>query len=248
MKNVLLFGALALCLNSYGQSKKEQIAALNYSIDSLNVVVQTERGNASQSIQALNMTIDLLNTDLLRIKNQAITDIDSLLKKIEKQRNVHKGEIIIKENIIDSLRYKLNNPENGIFYDSTTRAFRLVTSYPGASDGGYGTRFKDFETSNLIDVTDDYCDCMGRYIESLKSWVDEEGYDGSRDDSKFEKRLHNASYDIQRYETPFTDGSILRSGFSVLLLDREALRLCKKAYGSYFYNFGWADEYLYEEY
>ena len=102
MKNLLLFGALALCLNSYGQSKKEQIAALNYSMDSLNVVVQTERGNASQSIQALNTTIDLLNTDLLRIKNQAITDIDSLLKKIEKQRNVHKGEIIIKENIIDS--------------------------------------------------------------------------------------------------------------------------------------------------
>jgi hypothetical protein len=33
MKNLLLLGALALCLNSYGQNKKEQIAALNYSID-----------------------------------------------------------------------------------------------------------------------------------------------------------------------------------------------------------------------
>ena len=61
MKNLLLFGVLALCLNSYGQSKKQQIVALNYSIDSLNIVLETTRDNASKDIDGLNTTIDSLN-------------------------------------------------------------------------------------------------------------------------------------------------------------------------------------------
>ena len=61
MKNLLLFGALALCLNSYGQSKKEQIAALNYSMDSLNVVQSTTRNKAAKDIGELNTTIEDLN-------------------------------------------------------------------------------------------------------------------------------------------------------------------------------------------
>ena len=64
MKNLLLFGALALCLTSYGQSKKRQIAALNYSIDSLNVLLSTTRNKASRDNGRLNKTIIELNTTI----------------------------------------------------------------------------------------------------------------------------------------------------------------------------------------
>ena len=73
MKNLLLFGALALCLNSYGQSKKEQIAALNYSMDSLNVVLSTTRNKAAKDIGELNTTIEDLNQEITQMKSEIIS-------------------------------------------------------------------------------------------------------------------------------------------------------------------------------
>jgi hypothetical protein len=73
MKNVLIFGALALCLNSFGQSKKEQIAALNYSMDSLNVILSTTRNKAAKDIGELNTTIEDLNQEIAQLKSEVIS-------------------------------------------------------------------------------------------------------------------------------------------------------------------------------
>jgi outer membrane murein-binding lipoprotein Lpp len=81
MKNLLLFGVLALCLNSYGQSKKQQIVALNYSIDSLNIVLETTRDNASKDIDGLNTTIDSLNSEIAQLKSD-VSSLESSTTKL----------------------------------------------------------------------------------------------------------------------------------------------------------------------
>lgn len=74
MRNSLLFGALALSINAFGQSKKEQIAALNYSIDSLNTVLSKTIDNASKEADNLNKTINNLKTQNSQLKS----DVSSL--------------------------------------------------------------------------------------------------------------------------------------------------------------------------
>ena len=82
MKNLLLFGALTLCLNSFGQSKKQQIEALNYSIDSLNVVLSITRNKAAKDIGELNTTIEGLNTTIEDLSEE-ISDLKRDLSELE---------------------------------------------------------------------------------------------------------------------------------------------------------------------
>ena len=74
MKNLLLFWTLTLCLTSYGQSKKQQIVALNYSIDSLNVVLSITKNKAAKDIGRLNKTIGDLSKKIAQLKS----DVSSL--------------------------------------------------------------------------------------------------------------------------------------------------------------------------
>ena len=99
MKNLLLFGALALCLNSYGQSKKEQIAALNYSMDSLNVVLSTTRNKAVKDIGGLNTTIEGLNTTIEDLSKE-ISDLKRDLSELESSVSTLKKDkmILTREN------------------------------------------------------------------------------------------------------------------------------------------------------
>ena len=52
MKNLLIF--LLISTNSFAQNKKEQIEALNHSVDSLNTVLATTRDNSAKDIRELN--------------------------------------------------------------------------------------------------------------------------------------------------------------------------------------------------
>ena len=94
MKNLLLFGVLALCLNSYGQSKKQQIVALNYSIDSLNVILSITRNKAAKDIGELNTTIEGLNTTIeglnttIEVLSEEISDLKRDLSELESLRVV----------------------------------------------------------------------------------------------------------------------------------------------------------------
>ena len=83
MKNLLLFGVLALCLNSYGQSKKQQIVALNYSIDSLNVILSITRNKAAKDIGELNTTIEGLNTTIEGL-NTTIEDLSEEISDLKR--------------------------------------------------------------------------------------------------------------------------------------------------------------------
>ena len=71
MKTLLLFGALALSINAFGQSKKEQVIALNTSIDSLNIVLATIRDNAFKAIGVLNSEITQLKSDVSSLESSS---------------------------------------------------------------------------------------------------------------------------------------------------------------------------------
>ena len=87
MKNVLLFGALVLCLNSFGQSKKEQIAALNYSMDSLNVVLSITRNKAAKDIGGLNTTIEDLSKEISDLKRD-LSELESSVSTLKKDKMI----------------------------------------------------------------------------------------------------------------------------------------------------------------
>jgi regulator of replication initiation timing len=91
MKNLLLFWALALCLNSYGQSKKEQIAALNYSMDSLNVVLSTTRNKAAKDIGGLNTTIEDLSKEISDLKRD-LSELESSVSTLKKDKMILTSE------------------------------------------------------------------------------------------------------------------------------------------------------------
>ena len=65
--------------NSFGQNKKEQIEQLNYRVDSLVRILDSERSNIKQQKTALEQQIVDLNNSITKLKAQALID-KSLLK------------------------------------------------------------------------------------------------------------------------------------------------------------------------
>ena len=84
MKTLLLFAALALSINVFGQSKKEQIITLNNSIDSLNAVLVTTRDNASKEIESRDATINELNSEITQLKSD-VSSLESSTTKLQEE-------------------------------------------------------------------------------------------------------------------------------------------------------------------
>lgn len=87
MKNLLLFGALALCLNSYGQSKKQQIEALQGRADSITNVLKFQLKNLNNS-----KITDQSEIEALYLKEEDIKLAKLYLRKAK--RNVKVGNIV----------------------------------------------------------------------------------------------------------------------------------------------------------
>ena len=92
MKTLLLFATLALSINVFGQSKKEQIITLNNSIDSLNTVLKTTRDNASKDIGGLNTTIVGLNSEITQLKSD-VSSLESSTTKLTKENDKFKLDL-----------------------------------------------------------------------------------------------------------------------------------------------------------
>ena len=87
MKNLLLFGALVLCLNSYGQSKKQQIEALQGRADSITNVLKFQLKNLNNS-----KITDQSEIEALYLKEEDIKLAKLYLRKAK--RNVKAGNIV----------------------------------------------------------------------------------------------------------------------------------------------------------
>jgi uncharacterized protein (TIGR02145 family) len=67
--------------NSFGQSKKEQIEQLNYRVDSLVRILDSERSSIKQQKTALEQQIVDLNNSITKLNAQALIDKNSLKTK-----------------------------------------------------------------------------------------------------------------------------------------------------------------------
>ena len=67
----VLFTFLLLSSVCFGQSKKDQIMALNKSIDSLNTVLSTTRDNSAKDIGGLNSELAQLRSDVSSLESSA---------------------------------------------------------------------------------------------------------------------------------------------------------------------------------
>jgi hypothetical protein len=131
----LLITFLLLSSVSFGQSKKDQIMALNKSIDSLSTVLSTSRDNSAQDIGALSTTIDGLNSEITQLKSD-VSSLESSTTKLTKDNEKLKLDLeeLSKKNLeleekLKAIRLKSSNLDTSLF-------FALM---PGDEDEIFGT-------------------------------------------------------------------------------------------------------------
>ena len=90
MKTLLLFGAIALSINVFGQSKKDQIITLNNSIDSLNAVLVTTRDNSTKEIGSLNDKVKEVSDEVTALKSD-LTNLQASNVKLTKENEKFKN-------------------------------------------------------------------------------------------------------------------------------------------------------------
>ena len=73
----------------FGQSKKDQIEALNKSIDSLNTVLSTARDKSAEEVNGLNTTIQGLYSENAQLKGD-VSKLESSTNKLTKDNEKFK--------------------------------------------------------------------------------------------------------------------------------------------------------------
>tara|TARA_R110001606_G_scaffold26570_3_gene85856 strand:+ start:1117 stop:1965 length:849 start_codon:yes stop_codon:yes gene_type:complete len=115
MKTLLLFATLALSINVFGQSKKDQIITLNNSIDSLNAVLVTTRDNSTKDIESRDATINELNSEITQLKSD-VSSLESSWAKLTKDNEKLNAQtngswVELNLNGVGSFRYPASNLE-----------------------------------------------------------------------------------------------------------------------------------------
>jgi uncharacterized protein (TIGR02145 family) len=88
----LLFTFLLLSSVCFGQSKKEQIEALNHSVDSLNTVLATTRDNSDKDIRVLNDKIKKVTDEVTTLKGE-LTNLQTSNNKLTKENEKFKTDL-----------------------------------------------------------------------------------------------------------------------------------------------------------
>ena len=102
----LLFLLLLVPIIGFGQSKKKQIEALNFSLDSLNTLLSNTRTNSAKESKELNNSINNLNKEKEKL-NISIEQLNSKIEALKRDNNISSSSIktLIKEN--DKLKIDL---------------------------------------------------------------------------------------------------------------------------------------------
>jgi len=90
MKNLLIF--LLISTSSFAQNKKEQIEALNHSVDSLNTVLATTRDNSAKDIRVLNDYIKKVRDEVTALKGE-LTNLQTSNNKLSKENDKLKTDL-----------------------------------------------------------------------------------------------------------------------------------------------------------
>ena len=106
----LLFTFLLLSSVCFGQNRKDQIEALNKSIDSLNTVLATTRDDSAKDISSLNDKIKEISDEVTALKGD-LTNLQTSNNKLSKENDMLKTDLgeLSKKNL--ELEAKLKNIE-----------------------------------------------------------------------------------------------------------------------------------------
>ena len=192
MKNLLLFGVLALCLNSYGQSKKQQIVALNYSIDSLNVILSITRNEAAKDIGGLNKTIGDLSKEIAQLKS----DVSSLEK--DKAKLTRENEKL-KTDLEDMSKKNLELEEKLKAHEHKDITLHLVDDF-GIGKIKLGMTMEEINTFCETEIIVEGWNEMGEFDSQITCKLDNSVITAGRNE-QFPKAINVLSTESDQYET-----------------------------------------------
>ena len=147
MKTLLLFAALALSINVFGQSKKEQIITLNNSIDSLNAVLVTTRDNSTKEIKSLNDKIKEVSDEVTALKSD-LTNLQTSNVKLTKENEKLKLDLeeLSQKNLTLEARVRAFQEEKY----SSQKSFTSITENLQDWENGYKISLNDNRTSDDV--------------------------------------------------------------------------------------------------
>ena len=164
MKYLFVFLTLTFALNSFSQSKKEQITALNKRVDSLNAVLSATRYNASKETTELTKEINVLKRNVTELENNDVksaTELEQLKTELDTLNSVIANTSNINTSLMKMILYDQWCAPSS-YVDSTGFWFELTfgeqntgVSWVTYYDGGpyydhYEVEYTNTEVINLI--------------------------------------------------------------------------------------------------
>ena len=153
MKRLFVFLTLTLSLNSFSQSKKEQITVLNKRVDSLNAVLSATRYNAAKETTELTKEINVLKRNVTELE-QLKTELDTLNSVIAKTSIINTS--LMKMILYDQWCAPSSYVDStGVWFELTFGEHNTGVSWVTYYDGGpyydhYEVEYTNTEVINLI--------------------------------------------------------------------------------------------------
>jgi chromosome segregation ATPase len=217
------------------QSKKEQIANLNYSLDSLTEIIANERQVFKKEINEKDIEISNLNvqTDKLSSKSDSLSTqlyykeekLDSLANLLTTsyyQIDSLTLQTTRQSTIIDSLRSLI----------SSTKPSNTLLFNPSSGDMKYGNSL-DAENTSFEDYSEIYCSCLSAVTKVMNENKDyDEGLGGYGIElynqlSVSEKKIRRAQEILKYNLSPAECSTFGDPGYFDVIFKREVLNLCK---------------------
>ena len=220
---------LTLLLNSlqtFGQSKKEQIQIITYQLDSINSMLVYERNAHKLKINELNSKISSIDVELvnknLELENQKLSNSNNL--SLDSIGLLNKT--ILKSQIkIDSLTKEMNRL-------ASMKSSKALFYNPSSGDMKYGKSL-DITNANWEDYSELYCSCISAVTKLMNENKDYDkamgsyGIEGYNKMSVSEKWMGRAKGIMLYNLSPTECSSFGDPDFYPLLFSEAVLNLCK---------------------
>lgn len=124
MKNIILtILGIYFSISVFGQSKKKQIEALSYKLDSLDQLIVTERSNNAIEVGFLESEISTLQVKI-KVEKEQLEKVGKELNAVKEDLNLSKEKILIQKEELENAKGEINDIYNE-FRDSKSQYYNL---------------------------------------------------------------------------------------------------------------------------
>jgi|TARA_B110000908_G_C10099139_1_gene377721 hypothetical protein len=246
---------LTLLLNSlqtFGQSKKEQIQIITYQLDSINSMLVYERNAHKLKINELNskissidvelvnknLELDNLKENLVNSENklaeltQEVGDIKEQNQKLSNSNNLSLDSIGLLNKTILKSQIKIDSLTKEINRLASMKSSKALFYNPSSGDMKYGKSL-DIKNTNWEDYSELYCSCISAVTKLMNENKDYDkamgsyGIEGYNKMSVSEKWMGRAKGIMLYNLSPTECSSFGDPDFYPLLFSEAVLNLCK---------------------